>query len=150
MSLQSVLLIILPVLTPLVGTSVAAILAQSKWPVWANDLIAWLVLLLFAGGDMWANGQFAGGGLAALIDAEQAITLLSSGWLVKLAPWLTWLTFLQANVFSLIPLFEQELHGGPANPQPVTGAGTRAAVPQPITLPSGSSPMPPRASQPPQ
>lgn len=144
MQLQAIILILLPVLTPLVGSSMAAILAQDNWPTWANDTIAWAVLLLFAGGDMWANSQLSGGWVVIVADGVQVVTLLSSGWLVKLAPWLIWLQWLQANLFNLVPLFEQSSKPAPANVNPVR-------VPTALTLPQGSSPVPPRAGgQPPQ
>ena len=136
MSLQSALLILLPVLTPFVGSSVAAILAQRTWPLWFKDGLAWFILLLFAGGDMWANSQFAGGWVTITADAVQAITLLSSGWLVKLDPWLIWLNWLQSNLFNLVPLFEDLSKPAPANVNPVR-------VPAAITMP----PLQRRASQ---
>lgn len=137
---QSVLLLILPVLTPLIGSSVAAILAQSRWPVWANDTIAWSVLLIFAGGDMWANSQFAGGWVMIVADSVQAITLLSSGWLVRLTPWLVWLNFLQANLFNLVPLFEGLDKQPPTPTQTVTTRATPASVPTPIIMPPQDPP----------
>lgn len=136
MQLQAVLLILLPVFTPLIGSSLAAILAQDKWPVWANDTIAWCVLLIFAGGDMWANSQFSGGWVEITADAVQVVTFLSSGWLVKLSPWLIWLAWLQSNLFNLVPLFEDMGKPTPANANPVR-------VPTAITMPSN---VPPRAS----
>lgn len=147
MSLQNAVLILIPLITPLVGTSVAAIIAQNHWPAWANDTLAWAILLLFAGGDMWANSQFAGGWVTIAADAVQAITLLSSGWLVKLDPWLTWLNWLQGNLFNLVPLFEDLSKPMPVNSNPVR-------VPVAITLPppqggAASVPVPPRASAPP-
>lgn len=142
MQLQSVLLILLPVLTPMIGSSLAAILAQDKWPTWANDTIAWVVLLVFAGGDMWANSQFSGGWVTIVADGVQVVTFLSTGWLVKLAPWLAWLAWLQANLFNLVPLFEDLNKPAPANANPVR-------VPVAITLPPDATPVPPRASAPP-
>lgn len=145
MQLQAIILIMLPVFTPLVGSSMAAILAQDNWPTWANDTIAWAVLLLFAGGDMWANSQLSGGWVVIVADGVQAVTLLSSGWLVKLSPWLIWLQWLQANLFNLVPLFEQSSKPAPVNANPVR-------VPTALVMPQGSSLVPPRASadQPPQ
>jgi hypothetical protein len=145
MSLQNALLLILPFVTPLVGSSVAAILAQSRWPAWANDTVAWSLLLLFAGGDMYANAQFSGGWVMIVADSIQTVTFLASGWLVKLAPWLAWLHFLQVNVFDLVPLFEEALHLE-ASTQTVTTRAVPPLVPMPIVLPPGSSPVPPRAS----
>lgn len=142
MQLQSVLLILLPVLTPMIGSSLAAILAQDKWPTWLNDGIAWLCLCLIAGMDMWANNQFSSGWVMAVADAVQLITFLASGWLVKLAPWLAWLAWLQANLFNLVPLFEDLNKPAPVNANPVR-------VPVAITLPSDATPVPPRASAPP-
>lgn len=151
MQAQSVLLILLPVLTPLVGSSVAAILAQHRWPAWVNDTIAWVVLLLVAGGDMWANSQFSGGWVEIVADAVQAITLLSSGWLVKLSPWLIWLSWLQSHLFNLVPLFEQLNRPAPTNGNPVTPVGTSAYVPTgssaPTVIPQRSSaPKPPTSA----
>jgi hypothetical protein len=139
MTLQSVLLIILPVFTPLVGSSVAAILAQDKWPVWANDTIAWVILLAFAGGDMYANSQFAGGWVIIVADGVQVVAFLSSGWLVKLAPWLIWLSWLQANLFNLVPLFEKLDRPAPTGTQTVTTSAVPASVPTPIVLPITSA-----------
>lgn len=146
MTLQSVLLIILPVFTPLIGSSVAAILAQDKWPVWANDTIAWVILLTIAGGDMYANAQFVGGWVLIVADGVQVVTFLSSGWLVKLAPWLIWLSWLQNNLFNLVPLFENLDKPAPTSLQTVTTKATPPSVPTPITLPGGASPVPPRSS----
>jgi len=42
---QSALILILPILTPMVGTSLAAVLSQEHWPVWLNDALAWFCLL---------------------------------------------------------------------------------------------------------
>jgi len=104
MQLQSYLLILLPVLAPLVGSSVAAVLAQRGWPAGVNDGLAWLCLLLFAGLDVWANGAFAGSSWLAIVgDVVDAITFLASGWLIKLDPWLAWLSWLQRNVFDIVP-----------------------------------------------
>lgn len=123
MQLPAIIIVILPVVTPFIGSSLAAILAQDHWPAWTNDTIAWLVLLAFSGLDMWANGQFSSGWLEIAADAIQALTLLSSGWLVKLGPWLVWLNWLQSNVFNLLPLFEdiEKEHQSPppANANPV-------------------------------
>ena len=143
MQLQSALLILLPVLTPLIGTSIAAIISQHNWPVWFSDGLAWFVLLAFAGGDMWANGQFAGGWFAIIVDAEQTITLLSSGWLVKLDPWLIWLNWLQSNLFNLVPLFEDLTKPPPINGNPITSLGTKAFIPADSSTPTT---IPPRAS----
>jgi len=142
MQLQSVLLILLPVLTPLIGSSVAAILAQDHWPVWLNDGIAWLCLCLVAGLDMWANNQFSSGWVMAVADAVQLITFLASGWLVKLGPWLVWLNWLQSNLFNLVPLFEDLGKPAPTPVQTVTTRATPASVPTPIILPQDQPPKP--------
>lgn len=144
MSLQSALLILLPVLTPLIGSSVAAILAQDKWPVWANDLIAWAILLAFAGGDMYANSQFTGGWVLIVADGVQVVTFLASGWLVKLGPWLIWLNFLQTNIFNLVPLFEQASKSAPTSTRSnITSAYVPAGSTTPTIVPSRASQQPP-------
>jgi hypothetical protein len=145
MPFQNILLIALPLVTPFIGSSLAAILAQDSWPVWLNDGIAWFVLLAASGLDMWANSQFSGGWITIVADGVQTMTLLSSGWLIKLKPWLTWLNFLQANVFNLVPLFEDALRLVPGK-QTVTTRAVPPSVPTPIILPPGSSSAPPRAS----
>lgn len=141
MQLSALIVLLLPLVTPLIGSSVAAILSQRHWPAWVNDGLAWFILLAFAGLDMWANGQFAGGWLAIIGDGIQVVTLLSSSWLVKLDPWLRWLSWLQVNAFDLIPLLEQ------AQPTKITAIGTRAYTPTGIapTAPKIEG-VPPRAS----
>lgn len=144
---QSVLLIVLPVFTPLIGSSVAAILAQDHWPVWLNDGLAWFFLLFFAGLDLYANNQLGGGWVTIAADGVSVVMLLSSGWLVKLSPWLIWLAWLQSNLFNLVPLFEQANKTPPTPPTPTQSVTTRAYTPPtPITLPQTQSPVPPRAS----
>jgi len=142
MQLQSVLLILLPVLTPLIGSSVAAILAQDHWPVWLNDGLAWFCLLLFAALDMFANNQFSSGWVMIVSDGVNVIMLLSSGWLVKLSPWLAWLAWLQSNLFNLVPLFEGLDKPAPTPVQTVTTRATPASVPTPIILPQDQPPKP--------
>lgn len=144
MQLQSVLLILLPVLTPLIGSSVAAILAQSRWPVWLNDGIAWFCLLLFAGLDMYANNQLSSGWVMIVSDGVNVVMLLSSGWLVKLSPWLAWLAWLQSNVFNLVPLFEDLSR--PTPPPSLQTITTKAYIPADSTTPTI---IPPRSSAPP-
>lgn len=145
MQLQSVLLIVLPVFTPLIGSSVAAVLAQDHWPVWLNDGLAWFFLLFFAGLDLYANNQLSGGWVVIVADGVSIVMLLSSGWLIKLSPWLIWLAWLQSNVFNLVPLFEQA-NKAPTPPTPTQSVTTRAYTPPtPIVLPT-QSPVPPRAS----
>lgn len=106
MTYQQAIIIFLPVLTPLIGSSIAAILAQDHWHGAINDGIAWVVLLAVAALDMWANGQFSGGWVMVVADLVQIVSLLSSGWLIKLTPWLIWLSWLQSNVFNIVPLLK--------------------------------------------
>lgn len=133
MQLPALTVVLLPIVTPFIGTTIAAALSQDHWPAWLNDGLAWLVLLTIAAIDMWANGQFSGGWLEVAGDAIQVLTLISSGWLVKLAPWLLWLSWLQKNVFNLLPLLEQ-IEGSkptPVNVNPARIAPT--AIPLPPT-----------------
>jgi hypothetical protein len=137
MPIQGYLIILLPVLTPLIGSSLAAVLAQDNWPAWLNDGIAWFVLLACAGLDLWASNLLTGGFSAILNAAVAIVTLLASGALVSLKPWLAWLSWLQSNIFDLVPL----LNGTTSKPAPANA--------NPVRVPTALV-VPPSASEPPK
>lgn len=135
--IQAYLLILLPIFAPMIASSVAAVIAQHQWPGWFNDGLVWLLILAFAVLDVWVNGAFAGATWLTIAgDIVDAIVFLSSGWLVKLDPWLAWLGWLQANVFNVVPLLEgvQTSKLPPASVNPVR-------APTPLPLPTD---MPPK------
>jgi hypothetical protein len=135
--LQGYLILLLPVLGPLVGSTAAAILAQDHWDIRINDAIAWVVLLSFAGINLWASNELTQGFSVAINASVAIISVLTSGALSKLKPWLIWLSWVQSNVFDLVPLLNgvTATSGGlPVLSQSrVTGVGTNAVVPTPAS-----------------
>jgi len=103
MTLQQLLpLLTLPVVFALVGSSVAKILSQDGFAPWANDLIAWSVLVLSAVLSAYAAHQLTGDPYQIAAVLVGTATLLVSGGLSSLKPWLIWLDFLQQYVFPVI------------------------------------------------
>jgi hypothetical protein len=101
---QGYLIYLLPIIMPLIGSSMAALLTQSHWRPWVNDAIAWLVLLGCAALNVWLSNQLIGG-VPQIVDAIiAAVTVLVSGPLTKLRPWLAWLDWLQSHAGILLPL----------------------------------------------
>ncbi|SRR6266568_2889724 len=96
---QLLVLVLSPLVLAFIGDTTASILKQDGFdkysPIW-NELIAWMVVLLFAVLSVIADNQF-NGGLNTVADATiAAFSLLVSGALKSLKPWLTFTDWLQA------------------------------------------------------
>ncbi len=102
MNLQQLLTIAMPLICSLLGSSLSGILAQDGFPEWANGLIAWLVLILASIGSAYAAHGLNGSLDGFLHAVIAAATLLLSGGLSSLKPWLLWLDFLQSHVFNVV------------------------------------------------
>jgi hypothetical protein len=100
--IQTLLTVILsPALFSVVGDMVASVLAQDGFPQIANDLIAWLVLLLAAIGSMFAANEFTPSLPGVAYALVIAVFLLVNGSMGKLRPWLIGLDWIQSNVFDV-------------------------------------------------
>jgi hypothetical protein len=100
--IQTVLAVILtPSLFSMIGDMVASVLAQDGFPQIANDLIAWLVLLLAAAGSMFATNEFTPSLPGVAYALVIAVFLLVNGSMGKLRPWLIGLDWIQSNIFDV-------------------------------------------------
>lgn len=103
------------------------VLKADHFSDWLNGIIAAAVVALFAGATVWAGGQFTGNLVADWALFAAAYSALLAGPLHPLDSWLQ----SALNLPWVKP--------APANANPVR-------VPTAITLPPGSSPVPPSAS----
>lgn len=127
---------LLPIAISIVALLLPSILKSDGWPDYVNGLISGGVVAVFAALAVWAGGAFSPDVLADWALFVAAYGALLSGPLKPLDH------YLQSTLF--LPFLKPR----PANPHPVTSLGTKAMVPpQPIILPPGSMPVPPRASQ---
>lgn len=98
---------LITVLLPFIGSTVSAILEQDKFPTLLNDALAWLVLVGCAIANGFATHQLTIGLLASSSIQTMAsvvagaVTLLISGPLHSLSPWLNWRDFLRVNLFNI-------------------------------------------------
>lgn len=92
-------------ISAVVGTSVSRILAQDGFPKLVNAIIAYIVLLVMATANAYvtfSNLHFAGGVNAFAGLLVGAITLLLSGALASLKPYLLYLNFLESHIFNVV------------------------------------------------
>lgn len=128
-----------------IPTTIAALL-----PLGATALSSWL------NDDNLAAGANALISLVLILIAAIACMLLSASvpvtWPLRLLAVLGYVGVLMNGDLSVLygylvkkpsPIAPRP---APVNVNPLTSLGTNAAVPTPITLPSGASPVPPRAS----
>lgn len=94
--IQPYLIIALPILLPLFGSSVAALLQQTGFPPWLNDIIGFFALLLAAGVSAYVAGQLSGDTSGIISAIVGAMTLLIQGSLHNLSPYVKYLNLLQA------------------------------------------------------
>ncbi len=100
--IQTVLAVVLtPSLFSVIGDVLASILAQDQFPQYANDAIAWLVLLLAATGSVFAANQFTPSLPGMTYALVIVVFLLVNGSMGKLRPWLVGLDWIQSNVFDV-------------------------------------------------
>jgi len=96
LTIQQYLVILLPLLLPLFGTSVAALLSQDGFPQPANDIIAFAALLACAIISAYAAGQLSGDPTGIVAAIVGAMTLLIQGALHNLTPYVSYLSALQS------------------------------------------------------
>jgi len=101
--LQQWLPVLLPVAYSLIGTSVGKVLAQDGFSREMNGAIAWLVVVLCAIGTAYLSHQIIGDPYAIGSTIIGIITLLISGGLSSIKPYLIYLDFLQTHVFNIVP-----------------------------------------------
>lgn len=119
---------------PLIAAGLTHYLISDRLAPWKNALIAIVFLIATALACAWLSGNF-------LLGSPQASVLAILAYVVVL---------MQGSLRTIL-LYLESIPSpfdspAPANPQPVTSLGTSAAVPTPLTLPAGSSAVPPRAS----
>ena len=160
----------LPFVLPIVASSVGAIIRQDGFtPQW-NAFIAWAAVLLSAAGVAWAEGALVGDPLHVASAFCAIGSLLISGALHSLDPYLAYLGWVQSHVLDVFgPTVAQDFQKkvaiattpaaqGAANPaiaaaiQQAAASWQRTKAPQPIVLPkaahqpqsiAGSYPAPP-------
>jgi len=120
-------------LSSLAALLLPGVLKSDHLSAWLNGVIAAAIVALFAGLTVWAGGQFTGNLVADWALFVGAYSALLAGPLKPLDSWL------QSAL--VLPWVKP----APANANPVTSLGTKAVAP--LTLPPGSSSVPPRASQ---
>lgn len=110
MALQLLLIFLgQPAVYALVGTTVARILAQSGYSKEANGAIAWVVLVGCAIGSAWAGHLFLSNDPIFILGTIiGAITLLLSGALHSLRPYLIYLDWVEQHVFNIVPPVSRE------------------------------------------
>lgn len=119
---------IVPIVLSLIALAAPGVLKRDTLADWQNGLLAGGTVAIFATLTVWSGGHITNN-LAA--DWTLFATAYSAALAGPLAPLDS---FLQSNLN--LPF----LKPAPANPQPVTGVGTRAVAPTAIPLPQASTP----------
>lgn len=124
---------------PLLAAGLTHWLSSDRLAGWQNALIAALFLVGTALLCAWLSGTFLlGSPQASVLAVLGYVALLMHG---SLSTILTYLEGIKSPFDATVP--------APfISTQTVTTKATPASVPTPITLPPGSSPVPPRASAP--
>jgi hypothetical protein len=92
-----------PAIYAVIGTTTARILAQTGYSKEINGVIAWFVLIFCAVGSAWAGHLFLSNDPVFIFGAiVGAITLLLSGALHVLRPYLIYLDWVEAHVFNVV------------------------------------------------
>lgn len=104
MALQLLLIFLAqPAVYAIVGTTTARILAQAGFTPTVNGVIAWGVLVVAAVGSAWAGHMFLSNDPVFILGAiVGAITLLLSGGLHELRPYLIYLDWVESHVFNVV------------------------------------------------
>src|SRR2546423_15625003 len=97
------LAILLPVLMPFLGDTLASILAQDGFPRELNNIIAWLFLILAAVATAFASNLLTGNANQLIGVVAGIIQLLLSGPLTSLKPWVNLTALLQSKAFNVVP-----------------------------------------------
>lgn len=100
---QFALPVLLPLLFPYLGDTVAHLLKQRHFPPLVNDLIAWIVLLGAAISEACVEGLLTGSPNAVIPAVDGLATLLLTGPLTSLSPWLSGMSWVQRVLFNLFP-----------------------------------------------
>jgi hypothetical protein len=111
MALQLALIFLAqPTVYAVIGTTTARILAQSGYSEVANGIIAWIVLIGCAVGSAWAGHLFLSNDPIFIFGTiVGAITLLLSGALHSLRPYLIYLDWVEQHVFNVVPPSPQQI-----------------------------------------
>lgn len=138
--LQAWLVVGLPVIYSFVSTTLAKLVAQDKWSKEANAVLVYGVVIVCAVLGAFAHGQLVYVPNASLNDAVNmlvnigmlALTLVLTGPLMALKPYMLMLNAVQANLFNVVAL----VHANPTvvPSKPVQSQKTQG--PTPITLPT--------------
>lgn len=99
---QIAIILATPTVASVIGTSVAALLAQDGFPDIVNGVIAWAVLLICAVASAYTGGQLVGDPAHIVGAIEGVATLLISGGLAALKPYLAYLNFLETYLFRIV------------------------------------------------
>lgn len=122
---------IVPIVLSLIALVAPGVLKRDTLSDWQNGLIAGGTVAIFATLTVWSGGHITNN-LAA--DWTLFATAYSAALAGPLAPLDSYLT---SNLS--LPW----LKPAPANPQPVTGVGTRAVVPTALVMPQPDKPATP-------
>lgn len=111
MALQLLLIFLAqPAIYAVIGTTTARILAQSGFSEVANGIIAWVVLIACAIGSAWAGHLFLSNDPIFIFGVlVGAITLLLSGALHELRPYLIYLDWVESHIFNVVPPSPQQI-----------------------------------------
>lgn len=116
---------------PIVAMLVSQAIQQNHWPKFVNLMIATVTILAASLATLFVQDKLTGNVYGDILLVAGFATALQSDGIAPLQ------NYLRQNLLNFTP--------APANQNPITGVGTSAVVPTPITLPSASA-VPPRAS----
>lgn len=99
---QAQIAILLPILLSLIGTTTSRILAQSGYSQQVNGVIAWVVVIASAVLCAVIDGKLIGDAYGIMSAVIGFVTLLISGALVSLRPYLIYLDWIETHIFNVI------------------------------------------------
>jgi hypothetical protein len=100
-----IILLAQPAIYAVIGTTAARILAQDGFSEGVNGAIAWIILVGCAGTSAWVSNQFVSTDPFFILGVfSGAMTLLLSGALHGLRPYLVYLGWVESHIFNVIPV----------------------------------------------
>lgn len=122
MQLNDLLTLTLPIIAMLVSQAIR----QNHWPEYVNLLIAATTIVAASLATLFVQGKLTGNVYGDILLVAGFATALQSDGIAPLQQ------YLRDHLLNLTP--------PPANPQPVTGVGTRAVVPTTLVMPHPDKP----------
>lgn len=126
--IQPYLALALPFFMPYVADFVASLLQQDGFNQKVNDVFAWAFLILASVGTGIVDNQFFGTPNVVFNALLSIATLLLSGPLTSLKPWINLTAFVQSKLFNVVKAEVMLFNSGYAGRQQVRQSTTRPPV----------------------